>query len=104
MIDDFAKESFSLLETEIAKYVDSIEGFILRLNISRKYFQKKTLIEGLYKVYEKRNIQCMVTDEICEEILERRSFKNSTAGGTISLSNMNKRWKVIYDILSKYHQ
>ena len=104
MIDDFAKKAFSLHETEIAKYVDSIEGFILRLNISRKYFQKKTLIEGLYVVYEKRHIQCMVTDEICEEILKKRSFKESTAGGTISLPNMNKRWKGIYDVLSKYNQ
>ena len=55
-------------------------------------------------VYEKRHIQCVVTDEICEEILRKRSFKDSTAGGTISLLNMNKRWRGIYDVLSKYNQ
>jgi uncharacterized protein with ParB-like and HNH nuclease domain len=104
MIDNFAKKSFSLSEIEITEYVDSIEGFISQLDISRKYFLKKTLIEGLYVVFEKRHTKCIVTDEICEEILGKRFFKESTAGGTISLTNMNKRWKAIYDVLSKYNQ
>lgn len=104
LIDNFAKKSFSLNEMEIAEYVGSIESFISKLDISRKYFLKKTLIEGLYVVFEKRHIKCIVTDEICEEILGKRFFKESTAGGTISLTNMNKRWKAIYDVLSKYNQ
>ena len=39
-----------------------------------------------------------------EEILEKDSFKNSTTGGTISITNMNKRWKGIYRVLSKYNE
>jgi len=104
MIDRFAEKSFSLSDAEIAEYVESIENFISKLNISRKYFIKTLLIEGLYVVFEKRYIQNDITDEICEEILKKKSYKNSTAGGTISISNMNKRWKGIYDVLSKYDQ
>lgn len=102
MIDRFAEESFSLKEKEIVKYTKSIKSFISILDISRKYFSKKTLLEGLYVVYEKRHVQCNITDDICEEILEKDFFKNSTAGGTISMTNMNKRWKGIYGVLSKY--
>lgn len=104
MINYFAKTSFSLHQSEIAEYVDSIESFISQLSISRKYFRKKILLEGLYVVFEKRHIQCMVTDEICEEILSNQFYKDSAAGGTISLTNMNKRWEGIYDVLSKYNQ
>ncbi len=74
------------------------------LHISKKYFSKTTLLEGLYVVFEKRNIQCEITDEICEEILSKKFFKDSTSGGTISITNMNKRWKGIYDVLSEYDE
>ncbi|MDE7323473.1 MAG: DUF262 domain-containing protein [Lachnospiraceae bacterium] len=102
MIDRFAEEAFSFNSKEITQYVKSIEAFISALDISRKYFLKTTLLEGLYVVFEKRGIRCDITDEICEEILEKTFFKASTAGGTISITNMNKRWKGIYGILSKY--
>lgn len=104
MLDKFAEQSFSLSSEEIEKYVDSIEKFILRLNISKKYFLKTTLVEGLYIAFEKMHIQCNITDEICNEILGKSFFKVSTAGGTVSITNMNKRWKGIYDVLSKYNQ
>lgn len=104
MIDKFAERSFSLSNLEIAEYVSSIENFISKLKISKKFFSKKTLTEGLYVVFEKRHIQCNITDTICEEILSKNFFKDSTAGGTISITNMNKRWKGIYDVLSKYNQ
>lgn len=104
MLDRFAEKAFSFRNSEIIEYVNSIETFISRLKISRKYFSKTTLIEGLYVVVETKNIRCNITDEICEEILEKDSFKNSTTGGTISITNMNKRWKGIYRVLSKYNE
>lgn len=104
MLDRFAEESFSLNEKEIAKYVSSIKSFISILDISRKYFSKVTLLEDLYVVFEKRHVQCKITDEICREILAKDFFKASTSGGTISMTNMNKRWKGIYGVLSKYDE
>lgn len=104
MIDKFAEEAFSLPDEKIEEYVNSIERFISKLKITREYFSKKTLIEGLYVVFEKRRVQCDITDEICAELLKEDFFRNSTAGGTISITNMNKRWKGIYGVLSKYNQ
>lgn len=104
MIDKFAEKSFSLNDEEIETYVISLEKFIDQLDISRKYFTIKTLIEGLYVVFEKQHVQCRITDEICEEIVEKKFFRDSTAGGTISIPNMNKRWKGIYNVLSKYNK
>ncbi len=104
MIDRFAEKAFSLSDREVTEHVNSIEAFISRLCISRKYFLKTTLVEGLYVVFEKRNITCDITDEICAEISAKKFFKESTAGGTIGMANMNKRWKGIYDVLSKYAQ
>lgn len=51
---------------------------------------------------EKSGLYCEITDEICIEIMEKQSYKETVYGGTISLKNMNKRWKVIYESLSKY--
>ncbi len=104
MIDRFAEESFSLNNKEIKTYIDSIEAFVSALHISKKYFSKTTLLEGLYVVFEKRHIQCEITDEICEEILSKNFFRQSTSGGTISMTNMNKRWKGIYGVLSEYDE
>ena len=104
MLDRFAERSFSLRDEEIATYVDSIEKFISLLNISKEFFIKTTLLEGLYVVFEKRHFQCEITDDICREISGKKAFKDSTAGGTISIPNMNKRWRCIYDVLSKHDQ
>lgn len=104
LIDRFAEKSFSFKDKDVTEYVNSLEDFICKLSISKNYFSKKTLIEGFYVIFEKRHIQCNITDEICEEILKKNFFKTSTVGGTISVTNMNKRWKGIYGVLSKYNQ
>ncbi|MCI9487832.1 MAG: DUF262 domain-containing protein [Lachnospiraceae bacterium] len=104
LIDKFAEKSFSFHDEKIVEYVNSLEQFISRLNISRTYFLKTALIEGLYVVFEKRQMRCEITDGICEAILSKKFFRDSTAGGTTGMANMNKRWKGIYGVLSKYDQ
>lgn len=104
MIDKFAEKSFSFHDEKIVEYVNSLEQFISRLNISRTYFLKTALIEGLYIVFEKRQMRCEITDGICEAISSKNFFRDSTAGGTTGMANMNKRWKGIYGVLSKYDQ
>ncbi len=104
LIDKFAEKSFSFHDEKIVEYVNSLEQFISRLNISRTYFLKTALIEGLYIVFEKRQMRCEITDGICEAISSKNFFRDSTAGGTTGMANMNKRWKGIYGVLSKYDQ
>ena len=84
LIDKFAEKSFSFHDEKIVESVNSLEQFISRLNISRTYFLKTALIEGLY--------------------ISKNFFRDSTADGTTGMANMNKRWKGIYGVLSKYDQ
>ena len=37
---------------------------------------------------------------LCKDILKDNIIKETQKGGTISQTNMNKRWKRIYEILS----
>lgn len=103
LIDRFAEKSFSFNDKEVKEYVDSIEAFISLLNISKRCYAKTALLEGLYVVFEKSGMKSVVTDELCTEILGKASFKETVSGGTVSMENMNKRWKCIYGVLSKYN-
>lgn len=103
LIDDFAETAFYFNKSEIEKYRNKMENFIELLGISKTYFQRKSLLEGLFVVYEKTDIQKRkLTDELCKRILDDKKIKHTQNGGTISLTNMNIRWKRIYEILSDY--
>ena len=71
------------------------------MNISKENFQKISLIEGLFVVLDKTKLNVYeIDDALCAKILENNDIKDTRNGGTISQTNMNKRWKRIYDILS----
>ena len=75
--------------------------FIDLLDISEKYFSKTFLLEGLFVVWDKTEIWPeKFTDRICSKIEDDRIIKETQQGGTVSITNMNKRWKRIYEILS----
>ena len=45
-----------------------------------------------------------ITDEIYNDISEDAGIKSTMNARTFSRTNMNKRWKMIYDLLSGYGQ
>lgn len=101
LIDCFAEDAFSFNEEDIKEYRRSLESFIDVLHISKKYFSKTFLLEGLFVVWEKTDIGLVaLTDRICDKIDTDVKIKETQQGGTVSLTNMNKRWKRIYEILS----
>lgn len=101
LIDQFAEDAFSFKEDEVACYKESLESFINSLDIAKVTFRNNILlIEGLYVIQETRNIHCIITDDVCKRIVNHPDFKNSASGGTISIKNMNKRWRIIYEMLS----
>ena len=102
LIDHFTEVAFGFNEIEIEKYRKKLEAFIDLLDISKIYFKKISLLEGIFVVYEKTDLPVMhLTDEMCKTILADDRIKSTQNGGTISLMNMNIRWKRIYEILSK---
>lgn len=105
LIDDFAVKAFSFSQNDIEEYKDHLQRFFNILNISRKFFKKKLLIEGLFVVWEKKLVSLNnITDEICSTILADGIIKQSQQGGTISVANMNMRWKRIYELISEYNK
>ena len=101
LIDSFAELSYKFNETEIKEYKTRLEEFINSLEISRKYFKRTFLLEGLFVVWEKTDIgSTKFTDDICEKIYADPIINDTQQGGTVSMTNMNKRWKRIYEIIS----
>lgn len=102
-IDYFSDKACYLNDFEIDQYRECLNGFINKLNISKDYFRKKYLLEGLFVVWNKTAIQVPesgFTDEICKKISEDAEIKKMKQEGTNSAEKMTKRWKRIYEILS----
>lgn len=103
MMDAFSEIAFQFTEQEVEEYRIVLEKFIDRLEISKNYLKKKTLIEGFFVVYNKANLRnCMLTDKLSERILSDPEINKGKKGGTIAPETMNRRWKRIYDIISEY--
>ena len=101
LIDHFAEEAYGFNKEEVKTYQRSLSMFIDLLDISKKYFSKTFLLEGLFVVWDKTEIWPeKFTDRICSKIEADRIIKETQQGGTVSITNMNKRWKRIYEILS----
>lgn len=103
MIDRFSAYAFSINQVEVNKYKIRLENFFELLDMSKEYFKKTLIIEGLFVVWEKTDIASIrFSDEICEKIQTDEEIRETQQGGTVSMMNMNKRWKRIYEILSGY--
>ena len=101
LIDHFAEEAYGFDIETVEKYQKSLNTFIELLDISKKYFSKTFLLEGLFVVWEKTGIEIeKFTDILCSKIDCDKKIKGTQQGGTVSITNMNKRWKRIYEILS----
>lgn len=102
LIDHFTEAAFGFSEEEVEEYRITLERFISLMDISKKYFKKKTLLEGFFVVWEKTDLgDCILTDDLCEKILTDNIIAETRKGGTITPTNTNKRWKRIYEILSE---
>lgn len=95
MIDCFAEAAYDFEYEEVMGYQRSLKTFIDLLEISKKYFSKTFLLEGLFVVWAKTSIgQIKFTDEICSKIEKDKKIKETQQGGTVSITNM-KRYLII---------
>ena len=103
-IDAFTEQAFYFTSEEVKEYKESLENFFCSLDISRENFNKVLITEGIFVVLEKTHINVLITDEIYNDISEDAGIKSTMNARTFSRTNMNKRWKMIYDLLSSYGQ
>ena len=103
-LDYFSEQVMGLDEQPdvIEEYRQSLESFMSRMETGLAKKKSSTLLESLYIVSEKCNINMDITLEIQKEILDSQQYKKNTTQGTFSKRNMCERWKDVYEILSRY--
>ena len=100
LLDSFSELAIGFDDKECLEYKKCLEKFFERFENTKKC-RKVTVLDTLFVVTEKAGIDIKITDEICTE-LETSDFKKVSVQGTMSVSNMKKRWSIGYEQLSKY--
>lgn len=102
-MDEFSEQALKMSEKEIAEYQTVLEDFFLQFRVNKVLgMTKKALLESLFVVMEKTDLNVRVTDEIIDGVLGAESYKSSSRQGLVQKGKMNERWKGTYEVLSKY--
>lgn len=101
-MDEFSENSLKMNETEIEHYKVVLEDFFARFQLDRVLGLQKALIESLFVVIEKTNLNIQITEEVKDAVLNDSRYKDSSRQGMVQKGKMNERWKGTYEVLSKY--
>ena len=98
LLDRFSEEVMKFNKEQIIEYENSLLRFFELFAVNTTQASKIALLEGFYIIYEKKHIHKQITSEIYNKILNHEQYKKNTRQGTVKLSNMNERWKAVYEI------
>ncbi len=101
-MDEFSESSLKMSEEEIEHYRLVLEDFFARFQLSKVLGLQKALIESLFVVIEKANLEVQITAEVVDAILNDSRYKENSRQGMVQKGKMNERWKGTYEVLSKY--
>lgn len=101
-MDNFSENSVKMSEAEIEHYKSVLEDFFSRFNLGKVLGLQKALIESLFVVSEKADIDVQITDDVVEAVLNDKRYKESSRQGMVQKGKMNERWKGTYEVLSRY--
>lgn len=102
MLDRFSEEAMKFSQDEIDEYYQSLMKFVNLFQLNKTLSSKIALLESFYVVYEKIGVHINITKEVCDSILESNEYKTNSRQGTVRMRNMNERWKIVYEIWSKF--
>ncbi len=103
ILNDFSQVALNFSDYVIEEYKKSLKTFF-------NYFDRKmpkkliqiTLLECLFTVYDKKDIQLDITQEILTNILQSKEYKKTIKQGNASKTAIETKLKVVYDELQKY--
>lgn len=98
-MDKFSEEAVNMKKKEIREYEDSLLRFFHRFHVNRTVGAQKALLESLYLVNEKCDIDFEITDTLIKKI-KNSKFADSTRQGTVKKGTMIKRWGDVYGAIS----
>ena len=101
-MDEFSENSLKMSEAEIEHYRLVLEDFFARFQLGKILGLQKALIESLFVVIEKTNLEMQITEDVVEAVLNDGRYKESSRQGMVQKGKMNERWKGTYEVLSKY--
>ena len=101
-MDEFSESSLKMSEEEIEHYRLVLEDFFARFQLSKVLGLQKALIESLFVVIEKANLEVQITAEVVDAILNDSRYKENSRQGMVQKGKMNERWKGTYEVVSKY--
>lgn len=101
-MDEFSESSLKMSDEEIERYKLALEDFFARFQLGKVLGLQKALIESVFVVIEKANLEVKITDEVVNAVLNDSRYKESSRQGMVQKGKMNERWKGTYEVLSKY--
>ncbi len=101
-MDEFSESSLKMSDAEIERYKLVLEDFFARFQLGKVLGLQKALIESMFVVIEKANLEVHITDEVVNAILNDSRYKDSSRQEMVQKGKMNERWKGTYEVLSKY--
>lgn len=101
-MNDFSEYSLKMNENEIGYYKSVLEDFFSRFKLGKILGLQKALIESLFVVMEKADMDIQITDEVVDAVLNDKRYKESSRQGMVQKGKMNERWKGTYEVLSKH--
>lgn len=101
-MDDFSENSLKMDQKEIGYYKTVLEDFFSRFKLEKVLGLQKALIESLFVVIEKADLDIQVTDKTINFVLNDDRYRESSRQGMVQKGKMNERWKGTYEVLSKY--
>ena len=103
LLDYFSEKSMNFSEEENQEYQKSLENFVNLFDVNMKFSGKKALIESFFIIYDKRGFSSKITQDLCDKILNSEQYTSNSRQGTVKMNRMNKRWRTVYEIASKYN-
>lgn len=101
-MDEFSESSLKMSEAEIEYYKLVLEDFVAHFRLGKVLGLRNALIESLFVVMEKTNLDVQITEDVIEAVLNDSRYKESSRQGMVQKGKMNERWKGTYEVLSKY--
>lgn len=98
LLDQFSEDAMKFDEWEIEEYRESLACFFELFKGTSTQSARVALLESFYVVYEKLDVNKLITSEVQKEILEDPRYISYARQGTVKMKNMNERWKRVYEI------
>lgn len=100
MLNDFSDKAVKFNKESITQFKEDIEKFISRIDVSGKI--PALLIESLYLASTYIKGDYVISQKLCDDIIESKTFKDMVIKSSASKAKVEGRFNYVYEQLYKY--